>query len=278
MKKVICALILILSFSFVPLAWSLDGQGAKAFTDSFMRSYEAFGNDRREEERLKLQKKELEYRQQQQKSEQERLELQRKAAEQQQNNSATQAATPGTDKDITQNNGIAWNNFDKSMKLFYLYGFTKAAIYIPVGAYERTIDFNDKEKKQIKQLTDRIYSYQGKKEKNKKMMFTKEEIELWGAAMYNLEGDSRNAILVTHTISDITIGQILAGLDLLYKDFRNVNIAIPDAIYVVKKQIEGLSDEDTEKILLYLRGGKSDVNMLRIKNTEGKIIRRLAFP
>lgn len=57
-------------------------------------------------------------------------------------------------------------------------------------------------------------------------------------------------------IYNITVNQILDGLDKLYEDFKNRNIKISDGFYVVKGQIQGTPNEDIERILLYLRGEK----------------------
>jgi len=223
-----------------------------------MKAYNAGQENSRANEALRMEK--------------ERLKLEKKAMQQQ------QQLQQQNKNDIIQNNGIAWNNFDENMKIFYLLGFVSAAQHVSMGSYAGTQDFNDKENKQIKQLADRILSDQGKKEKNKKMMFTKDEMQLWGKAIINLKDDSQNNVLGRYMLPKITIGQIRNGLDVLYKEIMNVSISIPDAIYVVKKQIEGLSNEDTEKILLYLRAGKANPDILAIKNTEGKIVGRLSFP
>lgn len=266
MKEIKSVLILTLIFLFVSYGWcgGISGEGAKAFTDNFLKTWQSIGEDQRADEALKLEKK--------------RLELQKKQMEieQQQKNSMTEA-NPKIYKDITQNNGIAWNQFDRDMKLFYLYGFTTATSHVTLGSYRVTKDYTEKENKQIMKLAERVFFDDNKKEK-KKMMFTKIEIQQWGEAMSTLEGDSRNNIIRRYMIPQISIGQIVDGLDILYKDFRNAFILIPDAIHVVKNQINGLSNEDTERILLYLRGGQSDSDILTIKNTDGKILKKLSFP
>ncbi len=68
------------------------------------------------------------------------------------------------------------------------------------------------------------------------------------------------------------------GLDSLYKDFKNENIRNHDAIYVVKKQIEGTLPEDIERILVWLRQGKKDDELLNIRGRDGKIVRVITFP
>jgi hypothetical protein len=43
--------------------------------------------------------------------------------------------------------------------------------------------------------------------------------------------------------------QLLQGVDKFYSDFRNRRIAIDDAIWIVVRQVNGMSDEDAEKLM-----------------------------
>ena len=61
-----------------------------------------------------------------------------------------------------------------------------------------------------------------------------------------------------YSFNNIRVRQIEEGLDQLYGDFRNTNILLTDAIYVVKKQITGSSPEQIEKILQVLRSPNID--------------------
>lgn len=77
---------------------------------------------------------------------------------------------------------------------------------------------------------------------------------------------------------NISSDQIIDGLNILYRDFRNRNILLVDAVYVIKKQITGSSPEDIERILLYLRSDRKEDGHLRIKDEKGKTIRIISFP
>ena len=88
----------------------------------------------------------------------------------------------------------------------------------------------------------------------------------------------RELFLTRYSITNITSGQIVDGLNMFYEDFRNRNILLMDAIYVIKKQIKGSTPEDIERILLYLRSDKKEDKHLRIKDEKGKIIKIISFP
>lgn len=88
----------------------------------------------------------------------------------------------------------------------------------------------------------------------------------------------RNSQLKRYSIYNITVGQIVEGIDILYKDFKNKGIRISDAIYVVKRQIEGTSPEDIEKILIYLRSNYENYESLVTRDKNGGVINSIEFP
>jgi len=177
-----------------------------------------------------------------------------------------------TANDISEQDGNDWNGYSETAKVFFVSGFMMGSAYIVTETYlqsPKEFDIN-----KAYSLASKIYNSDKKLKKTQNITFTKEEIILWG----NYRSEIRNNTLFPYGLYKITVGQIKSGLDVLYKDFRNVRITIPDAIYVVKKQIEGLSNEDTEALLLYLRGGKANTDLLFIKDSEGKFVKYISFP
>ena len=272
MKKITYVSILILCFSFVTMGWSAGlsngvmtgiGQGLSQGSHDLMQFLMWQQEQKLEQERLELQRKAQE---DQQKIEQEKVDRQKEA---QQNNSGAYVANPRAAKTITDMDGTDWNNFNELNKAMYVCGYVSSALYVVIDSYITPPKDYDRDKGF--QLMFRISDGGIKKENT---VFSKEDIIL----MMNHISAINNDRVRQYGLFQITIGQIVSGLDVLYKDFRNVRISISDAIYVVKKQIEGLSNEDTETILLYLRGGKKDFDILFIKDKEGKIVRWLSFP
>jgi hypothetical protein len=45
-------------------------------------------------------------------------------------------------------------------------------------------------------------------------------------------------------------------MDKIYEDFKNRRIKIQDAIYAVRKQIRGTTEEEVEAVLQFLRSEK----------------------
>lgn len=208
MKKITFALIIILVFPFV--ARGMDGQGAKAFTDGFMKTYNQMGENKRAEEALKL--------------ERERLELQKQAQERQQR-MEQQRNSLGSSKKVVDIDGDDWTGFPETIKLGYIMGFQSGTYSMIIGNYQ----------------------------KNAK----------------NRDAKALNGQLVQYFIGNMSPGQIISGLDSLYGDFKNKQIKLIYAAYIVKKQINGASSEEIEAILQYLRSNM-DSSKLYFIDKDGK--------
>ena len=64
--------------------------------------------------------------------------------------------------------------------------------------------------------------------------------------------------LQKYCLYNISVGQFIDGLDKFYQDFRNRDIRIGNAIYIVHRQIMGADDETIKRIIKYLKTG--DIN------------------
>lgn len=94
-------------------------------------------------------------------------------------------------------------------------------------------------------------------------------------------GERPDKKLLGYVITGVTLGQLIDGIDSLYLDFKNRSIPLVFAIYVVNKQIKGTSQDDIERILLWLRSGDKWENKdkyLTLKDSKGKVIRIIDFP
>lgn len=63
--------------------------------------------------------------------------------------------------------------------------------------------------------------------------------------------------LQKYCLYNTSVKQLVDGLDNFYQDFRNRDIKIGDAIYIVKRQIMGENEEVIKKIIRYLKTGNS---------------------
>jgi hypothetical protein len=81
---------------------------------------------------------------------------------------------------------------------------------------------------------------------------------------------ARNSQLGQYFIGGISPNQIISGLDSLYGDFKNKQIRLIFAVYIVKKQISGGSAEEIESILQYMRTDMTDPSKLNYIDKDGK--------
>ncbi len=88
---------------------------------------------------------------------------------------------------------------------------------------------------------------------------------------------NRNERLSPYGVYEITVGQLYEGLTLFYDDFKNKQLKLPAAIYVVKKQIKGASAEEIEAIMQWLRDDSKDFRKRFVIDKEGKK-KFVAFP
>ena len=149
---------------------------------------------------------------------------------------------------LSELDGSDWQGWDEGKKVNFLSGFLLGSSYV-IRQNEPSLSKDDGSRR-FDDMRKKLSSSTDKKKKRVKNTFSKEDVILWGhyrAAMIQ-KG------LADYAVYDITMGQLSKGMDELYKDSKNTKIRISDAVYAVKKQIKGTSQEDMERTLQYLRG------------------------
>lgn len=215
MKIILSVLMIALVVPFTTFA--LDGQAAKAFSDSFMKTYNDGQRNQREERALQIEQEKLELLKKQQEHQQ-KMEQQRQDAEQQKN-------SPGSAKRIIDIDGNDWTGYPEAIKAGYVIGFLSGSYGVIAGNVQKGKDRGSK---------------------------------------------ARNSQLGQYFIGGISPSQIITGLDALYGDFKNKQIKLIFAVYIVKKQISGGSAEEIESILQYMRTDMTDPGKLYYVDKDGK--------
>lgn len=103
---------------------------------------------------------------------------------------------------------------------------------------------------------------------------TEDEVRL----LLAYEKELRNKKLIEYGVFDVSVEEIITGVDRLYLEPKNRNISIVDAMYLVRKKSQGAPPEDMERLVNYLRGGKKDRSILNVKDERGKTRRIIHFP
>jgi|GEM_PF-1414513 len=171
-------------------------------------------------------------------------------------------------KDLSEIDGNEWRTWEKLSKLRFVSGFMLGSMYVVFenmpseGMYVK-LGYDTKRVSEL-YWSDFMGFKVGTK---KKEQFSREEASL----LLERERRTRKEDLSKYLIIGITNIQIFDGLDLFYNDFRNRQIKLPEAVFVVKKQIHGASKEEIEAITEWLRTPDRDFGKLQFKDKDGNV-------
>lgn len=148
---------------------------------------------------------------------------------------------------VSEFDGTEWQSWGEAKKFHFLTGFLLGSSYV----IKHNEPFLQKDFKiqQFDEMRRRLSLGNSKKRKSPQNTFTKEEVILWG----HYRASMIQSGLKDYAIYEITVSQLSKGIDDLYKEARNTKIKMADAIYAVKKQIQGASPDEMENMLMYLR-------------------------
>jgi len=169
-------------------------------------------------------------------------------------------------KTIEGYDGTDWKKWNAMHKLSFIEGFQSGARYV----VDYSIDH-------AKYAGDNFTPQKGAEMflvslTEKKETFTRQEMELLMEYAAYLETSK----LDKYYVADATGRQIVDGLETFYFDFKNQKIKISDAVYLVKKQIQGTSPEEIEVLCQWLRSDP-DPKKRYYKDKDGKM-KSISFP
>lgn len=151
------------------------------------------------------------------------------------------------EKNLSEHDGNDWFVMSDASKTYYISGFLCGANYVA----GKNIENWDKRTVDIAQpvFTKYLSDFDKRKKGASLPKLAQSEVD----KIYYFAQYLDDIVIMKYVIYKITVGQIKQGLNVLYSDFRNRNILISDAVYVVNKQITGSSEEEINAILCYLR-------------------------
>jgi hypothetical protein len=158
--------------------------------------------------------------------------------------------------DISKYAGNDWQAWDSLRKHYFISGFISGSGYIIENNFAG-YNISPAKDYDAKKAFSLRYPSLDKSKGKKKIVYSRNEVDM----VLEYDKRSRNSTLLNYEIAKITNGQIVEGLNQLYSDFKNRQIILQEAIYVVKKQISGASDEEIQAIFEYLRATESDRNL-----------------
>jgi hypothetical protein len=156
---------------------------------------------------------------------------------------------------VTEFDGTEWQSWTEAKKFHFLTGFLMATTHIvgrnePSSAACARAGAFDELRRRLSVQGNKAQADKKSRRTPPPPVFSRDDMILWGhcrAAMIQ-EG------LRDYAIYEITVDQLSQGMDVLYKDPKNTRIPVADAVYAVKRQIQGASQEEMSFILINLRG------------------------
>ena len=148
---------------------------------------------------------------------------------------------------ISEMNGNNWKTLSYASKIAFTLGVISSANYVA----QQNISYAPIVPQQEYDTKKAIALFSGfeKSKSRKVVVYNKKEVDL----MREHTRRTGNYLLRRYSIFRITNIQLYEGLEKLYDDIKNTNILLNEAVYLVRKQIQGASDEEIQAMLLWLR-------------------------
>jgi hypothetical protein len=148
---------------------------------------------------------------------------------------------------ISDMNGNTWKKLSYTSKNAFTLGVISSANYVA----QQNISYAPIVPEQEYDTKKAIALFSGfeKSKSRKAIVYNKKEVDL----MREHTRRTGNDLLRLYSIYSITNIQLYEGLEKLYDNIKNTNILLNEAVYLVRKQIQGASDEEIQAILLWLR-------------------------
>jgi hypothetical protein len=160
--------------------------------------------------------------------------------------------------DVFQFSGYEWARWDSPSKYGFIGGFIAGGAYVAIGSQTEMVNKPQESKIESGELAG--------SSDNKDVVTT--------LIMY-LQ-DDKEKDLARYFIKGVPSDQLVNGLDALYKNRHHRGIKVVDAIYLVRKQLEGASREEINATIEYLISGK-DIKKLHYTDANGKF-QAVIFP
>src|SRR5512136_201104 len=148
---------------------------------------------------------------------------------------------------ISELNGNDWKSLSHANKTAFTLGVISSANYVAKQNISYTPIIPEHEYDTKKAIA--LFSGFEKSRLRKANTYSKKEVDL----MREHNRRTGNYLLRRYSIFSITNIQLYEGLEKLYNDSKNTNILLNEAVYLVRKQLQGASDEEIQAILPWLR-------------------------
>lgn len=183
-------------------------------------------------------------------------------------------------------NGDDWKNWDHEKRLGFIDGFICGSDWVATNSlFPDSVFFpNDDKGRTIRQgakaLWDQVTNEAGQSISNKRASSEK-KYTATEVLLYSMYDSYKKNDLYNKAIIKTLNAEIVNGLNQFYLDQENAKVLISNAVYLVKKKLNGAPTEDINELLPYLRGEKENrggFGIFPVYDKNGKVVRVIEFP
>lgn len=182
--------------------------------------------------------------------------------------------------------GNDWNKWDHEKKLGFIDGFMCGSDWVATNSLFPDSDFfpHDRKGDTIRQGAKAIWE-QVTNEAGQSMSNQRTQIERKYTSMevllYSMYDSYKKNELYNKAIIKTPNTEIVSGMNQFYIDPANAKVLISNAVYLVKKKLNGAPTDDINELLPYLRGEKENRGgwgIFPVYDKNGKVVRVIEFP
>lgn len=182
--------------------------------------------------------------------------------------------------------GNDWNKWDHQTKLGFIDGFMCGSGWVATNSLFPDSDFFPSDKKGdtirhgAKGLWEQITNEAGQSMSNQRASLERKYTSM-EVLLYSMYDSYKKNDLYNKAIIKTPNTEIVNGLNQFYVDQANAKVLISNAVYIVKKKLNGAPTEDINELLPYLRGEKENRGgwgIFPVYDKNGKVVRVIEFP
>jgi hypothetical protein len=177
-------------------------------------------------------------------------------------------------------NGNDWNEWDHDKRLAFVVGFMSGSNWVATNSlFPESLFPNETVRQGAKAMWDEVTKEVGQAISDAKTPSTKKYTAMQ-VLLYSMVDSYKKNDLYNRAIINFPNVDIARGLDQFYLDHHNVKVLISNAVYLVQKKLKGVTTQEINELLPYLRGEKEIPPgwVIPVYDKDGKFVRVIEFP
>ena len=177
-------------------------------------------------------------------------------------------------------NGNDWNEWDHDKRLAFVIGFMSGSNWVATNSlFPESLFPSETVRQGAKAMWDEVTKEVGQAISDPKTPSTQKYTAMQ-VLLYSMGDSYKKNDLYNRAIINFSNVDIARGLDQFYLDHQNVKVLIGNAVYLVQKKLKGVTTQEINELLPYIRGEKEIPPgwVIPVYDKNGKFIRVIEFP